>query len=710
MTGTATDQDGAPLVGVSISASSPELLGNRQAITDSNGYYRLVNLPPGIYTLDASLDGFAPVRQEGIEMRAGASFALDFSMSLGEIEDTIVVTGESPMLEMRDPGQVLTIDGDFQRTVPVQSRQNWSDVMEMTPGVHARPFDDGSGRMVYFGHATEHFAHVIQLEGLPAAAYDDAQATYIQMSTDIIADMEIKTSGTDASSPLGTGLVMNMVTKSGGNQLKGSAAYSYQPLEWTSDNSDVGGETSAQQITKQIDASVGGPLRKDKLWFFAAVRDASNEAGISRVADRVALLEAYHRGVGTTFLPFNNIYEGTFPYAKLSAQLGDHHNISAYYQKDEVTTSSTDEGHFDRNELRQTGGALYGMRLASVLSDNLTLDGSFSYNDKSSADHPDTLSFTGPQLYIYERVRPRSTSVSSIGLLLEGQNVFDVDFNPSSSQVLRLDFTRFVDGWIGDHEIKAGIFYAENRREDFSVYPNDGFFREYRVALDENGNPRTSSDTTFDLADGTIPYRQRIRIPDTLMNVDMEDRDIGVYLQDSWRPTPRLTINAGVRVDFIKRHDRIFDITRMDDTAVGPRLGISYLLTQDGKTLLRANFGRVHEQVNGRDFATGTSAGITVDEINRYDIDFDGVFETERITAGVTPELAAVAFDPDGLTQPYTDEAIIGFHAAKHPHDGTPLGLEQTDDRSGLSTPGRSFPQVHRRPACERISEDRLYR
>ncbi|MCG8462873.1 MAG: hypothetical protein MI919_41840, partial [Holophagales bacterium] len=92
-----------------------------------------------------------------------------------------------------------------------------------------------------------------------------------------------------------------------------------------------------------------------------------------------------------------------------------------------------------------------------------------------------------------------------------------------------------------------------------------------------------------------------------------------------------------------------------------PRLGISYLLTQDGKTLLRANFGRVHEQVNGRDFATGTSAGITVDEINRYDVDFDGVFETERITAGVTPELAAVAFDPDGLTQPYTDEAILGF-------------------------------------------------
>ena len=240
--------------------------------------------------------------------------------------------------------------------------------------------------------------------------------------------------------------------------------------------------------------------------------------------------------------------------------------------------------------------------------------------------------------------------------------MFDIDFNPSSSQLLRLDFTYFKDDWKGDHEFQTGLFYApKNRRKDFSVYPNDGFFREYRVALDENGNPRTSTGSTFDLADGTFPYRQRIRTPDSVVGIDMEDQDIGVYLQDTWRPNRRLTLNFGVRVDFIKRHDRIFNITRMDDTAVGPRFGFSYMLTDDAKNILRGNFGRVHEQVNGRDYASSISSGVTVDEINRYDTDFDGVYDVERLTAGVTPELAALAFDPDGLTQPYTDEFILGY-------------------------------------------------
>ena len=65
--------------------------------------------------------------------------------------------------------------------LPIQARGNWSDFLEMTPGVNARPFDDGSGRMVYFGHATEHFSHVIQIEGMAAAGYNDAQITYVGM-------------------------------------------------------------------------------------------------------------------------------------------------------------------------------------------------------------------------------------------------------------------------------------------------------------------------------------------------------------------------------------------------------------------------------------------------------------------------------------------------------------------------------------------------
>ena len=205
-------------------------------MTNEEGYYRLINLPPGTYKVTAELTGFAPFTREGILIRAGATFALDIGLSLGAIQETVTVAGDSPMVEVLKPGNVLNIDGDFQRAMPIQARRNWSDFLELTPGIISRGFDDGSGRQVYFGHATEHFAHVLQLEGMIASNYHDAQVTYVAMGTDMIADVQVKTGGVDASSPMGVGMVMNVITKSGGNIFSGSAGYAYQPYGWNGNN------------------------------------------------------------------------------------------------------------------------------------------------------------------------------------------------------------------------------------------------------------------------------------------------------------------------------------------------------------------------------------------------------------------------------------------------------------------------------------------
>src|ERR1043166_1046758 len=160
------------------------------------------------------------------------------TMKIGTLQETVTVAGESPMLEVSKPSNVLNISGDFQREMPIQARRNWSDFLEITPGVHSRPFDDGSGRMVYFGHATEHFAHVIQLEGAIASNYQDAQVTYVAMGADMIDDVQVKTGGVAASAPMGTGLNINVITKSGGNTFKGSAAFAYQPDGWNANNAN----------------------------------------------------------------------------------------------------------------------------------------------------------------------------------------------------------------------------------------------------------------------------------------------------------------------------------------------------------------------------------------------------------------------------------------------------------------------------------------
>ena len=213
-------------------------------MTNEEGYYRLINLPPGTYKVTAELTGFAPFTREGILIRAGATFQVDVAMSLGAIQETITVSGDSPMVEVLKPSNVLNIDGDFQRDMPIQARRNWSDFLELTPGIISRGFDDGSGRQVYFGHGTEHFAHVLQLEGMIASNYHDAQVTYVAMGTDSITDMQVKTGGVDASSPMGVGMVMNVITKSGGNVFSGSAGYAHQPYDGTGTTSPTARSSS----------------------------------------------------------------------------------------------------------------------------------------------------------------------------------------------------------------------------------------------------------------------------------------------------------------------------------------------------------------------------------------------------------------------------------------------------------------------------------
>ena len=223
------DGQGGVLPGVTVTATSPNLIAPSTGVTDETGYYRLINLPPGDYTVSAELAGFRSSQRQGILLRAAVNFQVDIVLELGTVAETITVTGDSPMLEVTKPGNVLNIDGEFQKQMPLAARKNWTDFLEQTPGVHSRPFDDGSGRSVYFGHATEHFAHVVQLEGMQAGNYNDFQLTYVQMGSDMIQDTQVKTGGSDASTPMGTGLAINVITKSGGNSAGAAITLTTRP-------------------------------------------------------------------------------------------------------------------------------------------------------------------------------------------------------------------------------------------------------------------------------------------------------------------------------------------------------------------------------------------------------------------------------------------------------------------------------------------------
>ena len=111
--------------------------------------------------------------REGIQLRAGSTFQVDVAMAIGALEETITVSGDSPMLEVSRPSNVLNIDAEFQKEVPVVEGKFWSDFLQLTPGVISRPHNDGSGRQNYFGNAVEHRDAVTLMEGMYAGNYND---------------------------------------------------------------------------------------------------------------------------------------------------------------------------------------------------------------------------------------------------------------------------------------------------------------------------------------------------------------------------------------------------------------------------------------------------------------------------------------------------------------------------------------------------------
>lgn len=129
------DEQGGLLPGVAITAAGPAIMTPASAVTDAAGYYRLVNLPPGTYVISAELTGFSTQRREDVVLRAGNTFQVDIVMRIGSLAETITVSGESPMLEVSKPSNILNFDGEFQKQVPIQARRNWSDFLEVTPGV-----------------------------------------------------------------------------------------------------------------------------------------------------------------------------------------------------------------------------------------------------------------------------------------------------------------------------------------------------------------------------------------------------------------------------------------------------------------------------------------------------------------------------------------------------------------------------------------------
>ena len=288
---TVSDADGAVLPGASVSASSDQTLTRRSAISDGQGKATLVGLDPANnYVVSVTLDGFSGARIEGVSARAGQDTPLTVKLQLAEISEELIVTAESPLVDVTktQAGQDITLQlteslptarsyQDFLQLVPgVQDALGATDNPASRSGVNYRDVDGADGDV---GRSTDNLYYFDGINVTDRTAGTNGA----NLNTEIIQEQSVLTGAIPAEFVGAPGLISNVVTKSGGNQFSGSVNYYTQSDSFVEDNKNFADDSFS---TFDAAATLGGPIWKDKAWFFVSFRqveeerDVTNEDGV----------------------------------------------------------------------------------------------------------------------------------------------------------------------------------------------------------------------------------------------------------------------------------------------------------------------------------------------------------------------------------------------------------------------------------------------
>ena len=287
--GVVKDVSGAVLPGVTVEASSSVLLEKvRTVVSDGSGQFSIVALPPGTYNVTLTLPGFSVVRQENIQLTAAITATINAELRVGTLEETVTVTGESPIVDVRSASRRQVIDGDILQTLPTS--RSYNDVLQLAPGVLAgngqaqlRP-----GMLLFTAHGGNTQDGRLTVDGINTGASRGGAGV-----SGYIPDMQnaqevtFTISGNLGEAETG-GPQMQIIPKAGGNSMSGSALFSGFNENMQGNNYDtkqlsVLGRYAPTLLVRDYQASLGGPIKKDRMWFFGnyrAVDAADAQPGI----------------------------------------------------------------------------------------------------------------------------------------------------------------------------------------------------------------------------------------------------------------------------------------------------------------------------------------------------------------------------------------------------------------------------------------------
>lgn len=660
----AVDTDGVAVPGAVVTIRSPNLMAPQMTgVSDQTGAYRFPSLPPGIYSVQIDLQGFQSLLREGIQVRVGGTATLDFTMELANVEETVTVTADSPVVDLTTATHDVNLDSQLLDDTP-SGRDIWSIVEYKVPGLVMGSPDVGGNQgglqRSITARGTPNNQNTQMLNGVnvgdPAAIgfagyYYDPSA---------LEEMQVSTGAQDITVPAG-GVFINMVTKSGRNDFNAAALFTYQGAGTQWDNIDQtlqdGGirpEANAVDRITNFNLNAGGAIIQDKLFIFGALNDQRTHVNV----------------VGFPAVPTpgvqNEPTDITSVFVRPTWQLNANHRLdftTSWQVYDKINrganASNTPESSWHEHDILAVYQGLWNW----ILNNNVFADTRVSYN---SIDFP--LQLKTEQQTLQDLTTGFRTRANSNGFEFDRQRL---QFSSNWQYYVPQDFG-------GRHELRFGV---DNAYTPDSV----GVFRNGEVAL------RYRSLASGDNPAGPVD----VELFNTPLAQKRAVNTLAIYGQDTFS-TGRFTFTGGLRWERVEGwvpaqesppspffpQGTVIPITGGDDYVVqrsfgevreiplwhniGPRGSAVYDLFGDGRTALKASAARYYDIIG-----TGTPGGLnpngTVQQ--RYvwnDLNNDLIFqdgEQGALTRTFVPETleslrSAVAED---LRRPYRNEWTVGI-------------------------------------------------
>src|SRR2546427_4925780 len=593
--GVVKDTSGAVMPGVTVEAASPALIEKvKSVVSDAQGQYKIVDLRPGAYVVTFSLPGFSTVKREGLELTTGFTATVNADLKVGTLEETVTVSGQAPVVDTQNVRQQTTIARDTLDAIPTTKRLG--QYATIIPGAtYANPtFQDVGGNQGEGGqfgiHGQRPGDQSTNIEGMNQ---NQQAGGVLSFNSQGFQEVVVETSGASAEAITG-GVQVNIIPKDGGNQLSGgfAAAYAGPSLQ----NGNLTDALVARGLTTDISirrsydfgGSLGGPIKRDKLWFFTAQRWWG--------ASRYLQGSYYNARQGTLFyspdlsrVSHNNEYFEDHSLRLTWQAAAKHKVVFSFSEQNNCSCPFGLTGVGGVNAVKPApesrGLHVYNPQYVPILSWSYPATNKLLFEAGASANILNEDS--RPQV----EVGPNDIRVQDLALNINygseaTNNIWSGSF--VRRYVNKYNY-RFATSYItGSHAFKAGYYMTQIDLGREGAY-ND---------LDQIHGAR---DYTFR---NTVPQSVRIwAVPFELVE---NTTGTSLFAQDQWT-VKQLTLNLGLRYEsyvgkipahhlpagsFVPARDFQAVNNPPNWKNLDPRLGVSYDLTGDGKTAIKASLGR----------------------------------------------------------------------------------------------------------------------